>query len=76
MLLLISNSVTPIKYHVDNLFGAPARLIIVHPNVEMPQELIIKGGEAIIVTRDGRIKFSTNSKIVPIDAEGRDLDKK
>jgi len=68
--------VTTVNYRADKLFGAQARLIIRQPNVERLQELVVKGGEKIIVEKYGKISFSTNEKIVPIDAEGNDLDER
>ena len=58
------------------MFGAQARLIVIHQNVEMAQEIIVSGGEGVIICQDGRIKFSTKKKIIPVDAQGCDLDKK
>ena len=61
---------------MDSIFGKPARLILIHPRVERPQELIVKGGEGIIVSRDGSIKYSMKSRITPVDINGCDLNKK
>ena len=62
---------------MDSAVGAPpARLIVLHPNVKQEQELVIKGGDGIIVARDGSLKYSTNNKIVPVDFEGQDLNRK
>jgi len=68
--------VTSVKYRADKFFGAQARLIVLHPQVERPQELVIKGDEKIIVEKNGKISFSTNENIVPIDAEGNDLNER
>ena len=62
---------------MDSVVGAPpARLIVLHPDVEQPQELVIKGGDGIIVARDGSLKYSTNNKIVPVDVQGQELNRK
>ena len=36
-----------IKSDVEEMFKLPAHLIIIHLNVEMSQEMIIKGGEKL-----------------------------
>ena len=65
-----------VNYRVDRIFGGQARLHIVHPSIEKTQELIVKGGESVIVTGEGYIKYSVDTKIIPIDCDGRDLDRK
>ena len=72
----ILNRVTSVSYQADSIFAPTARLIVLHPNVETPQELIIKGGEGIIVTKDGSLKYCTGKKIVPIDNEGHNLNRR
>ena len=42
----------------------------------MAQELVIEGSEKIIIGPNGRISFSTNEDIVPIDTEGNDLNER
>ena len=68
--------ITTIKYRADKLFGSQARLVIHQSRVEMAQELVIEGSEKIIIGPNGRISFSTNEDIVPIDEEGNDLNER
>jgi len=70
------HEVTTIRYRSDKFFGSQARLVILQSRVEMAQELIIKGSEKIIIGHNGRISFSTNEDIVPIDTEGNDLNER
>jgi len=70
------HEITTIRYRVDRLFKSQARLVIHQSHVEMAQELVIKGTERIIIGQNGRISYSTNENIVPIDAEGNDLNKR
>ena len=45
--------------------------------MEIPIELIVKGkGEGVIIDQKGSIKYSVESKIVPVDCKGNDLVKK
>ena len=72
------NRITTVKYHVDRI-GAQARLLIKqhrHHGDEKTQHLIIKGGESVIVTENGIIKYAIGTKIIPIDCNGKNLDKK
>ena len=70
-----------VNYRVDKI-GGQARLRIVHPSNEKnpsdekTQELIVKGGESIIVSRNGNINYSIDTKMIPIDCYGQDLDRK
>ena len=64
-----------VNYRVDKI-GGQARLLIVHPSDEKTQELIIKGGESVIVSRNGNINYSIDTKMIPIDCDGQDLDRK
>ena len=64
-----------VNYRVDKI-GGQARLRIVHPSIEKTQELIVKGGESIIVSRNGNINYSIDTKMIPIDCYGQDLDRK
>ena len=65
-----------VPYQVDSIFAPPARLIVLHPNVEVQQELYIKGNEGIIVARDGSLKYCTGKKFIPIDCNGQNLIRK
>ena len=64
-----------VNYRVDEI-GGQARLLIVHPSDEKTQELIVKGGESIIVSRNGNINYSIDTKMIPINCYGQDLDRK
>ena len=65
-----------VKYRVDSIFRGQARLLIVNPSDGDTQELIVKGGESVIVTGKGKIKYSVDTTIIPIDCDGQDLDRK
>ena len=64
------------KYHTDKIWGAASRLMIIHADLKIPLEIVIKGGESVIVTPDWCLKYATKKKIVPVDTKGKDLDKK
>ena len=75
-IFLTLNRITTVRYRVDKIFGALACLQIRHHSDEWSQELLVKGGESVIVAENGSIKYAKTTKIIPIDCEGQNLDKK
>ena len=70
------NRISVVHFQVDSIFAPPARLIVLHPNVEKQQEMHIKGDEGIIVARDGSLKYCSGKKFIPIDCNGQNLIRK
>jgi len=70
------NDLKTIRYGVDSVLSAQARLIVIHPRVQMPlyQEVILKKNvERLIIDQKGSIMYSVNRNIVPVDCNGIDL---
>ena len=58
------------------MWGLASRLIVIHPQLKIPLEMIIKGNESVILTPDACLKYSTSKKIKPVDSEGKEIERK